>query len=581
MNDYISILKKDLLNLIDILIKRNIVNQTFNKDNLTIDYLSKSKQGDVSTNLFILLKSQLKNKNYDLRKNIHNNIINFEYVKKVEITKVGFINIFFKEDFLIKKLYLILSNPNNYGNNISGNNDKINIEFVSANPTGPLHIAHIRGAVLGDVLASILEATGHKVTREYYVNDAGSQINILGNSLYKRYQQIFGIKIEISIEEYSGEYLIPIAQLIADSDNDKWLKSEEVERKKYFERFAIKELVRSIKLDLKSINISFDQFTYESIIVENKVIDKVFAILKDKDLLYEGFLEKPKGDDSTDWEPRKQLLFKSSNFADDSDRPFKKVSGELTYFANDAAYHYDKYLRNYSHLINIWGADHIGYINRMKSLTEVISDNPNYLEVHICQIVRLFKDNNFLKMSKREGNFITLNEIVKKVGKDPLRYFMISSKSETPMDFDMDKVIEKNKDNPVFYCQYAYARASSVINKSKTFKEFKNFKNKFNEFDYSLLSKYEWEIILKLLSWPYLLNQTSHFKQPHRITNYLEDLSSSFHSFWNKGKEDQSLRMLDLKNTEKTLTKLLWIESFRIVMKRAFTIIGIEAYENM
>jgi len=581
MNDYISILKNDLLDLIDNLIKSNIINQDYKKDNLSIDYLSKSKQGDVSTNLFILLKSQLNKKNYDLRKNIHKKIINFEYVKKIEITKVGFINIFFEEDFIIKKLYFLLSHPNNYGNNVSGNNDKINIEFVSANPTGPLHIAHIRGAVLGDVLASILQATGHKVTREYYVNDAGSQINILGNSLYKRYQQIFGVKIEISPEEYPGEYLIPIAKLIADSDNDKWLKIKKVERKKYFERFAIKELVKSIKLDLKSININFDQFTYESTIVENKVIDKVFSILKDKDLLYEGFLEKPKGDDSTGWKPRKQLLFRSSNFTDDSDRPFKKVSGEWTYFANDAAYHYNKYLRNFTHLINIWGADHIGYINRMKSLTEVFADNPNYLEVYVCQIVRLIKDNNFLKMSKREGNFITLNEIVKKVGKDPLRYFMISSKSETPMDFDMDKVIEKNKDNPIFYCQYAYARASSVINKSKTFKEFKNFENKFNEFNYSLLSKYEWEIILKLLSWPYLLNQTSLFKQPHRITNYLEDLSSSFHSFWNKGKEDQNLRMLDLKNTKKTLTKLLWIESFRIIMKRAFTIIGIEAYENM
>jgi len=581
MNDYISILKKDLLNVIDNLINKNIVNQNFNKDNLTIDYLSKSKQGDVSTNLFILLNSQLKKKNYDLRKNIHNNMINFEYVNKIEITSVGFINIFFKEDFLIKKLFLILSNPNNYGNNVTGNNDKINIEFVSANPTGPLHIAHIRGAVLGDVLASILQATGYKVTREYYVNDAGSQINILGNSLYKRYQQIFGIKIEISREEYPGEYLIHIAKLISDSDNDKWLKSEEVERKKYFERFAIKELVKSIKLDLKSININFDQITYESTIVENKVINKVFEILKDKDLLYEGFLEKPKGNDSTDWVPRKQLLFRSSNFTDDTDRPFKKVNGEWTYFANDAAYHYDKYSRNFEYLINIWGADHIGYINRMKSLTEVISDNPNFLEIHICQIVRLIKDNNSLKMSKREGNFITLNEIVKKVGKDPLRYFMISSKSETPMDFDMDKVIRKNKDNPVFYCQYAYARASSVISKSKTFNEFKNFKNKFDEFDYTLLSKYEWEIILKLLSWPYLLNQTSHFRQPHRITNYLEDLSSSFHSFWNKGKEDQTLRMLDLENTNKTLTKLLWIESFRIVMKRAFSIIGIDAHENM
>ncbi len=247
MNDYLSILKKDLLNVIDILIEKNIVNQSFNKDNLTIDYLSKSKQGDVSTNLFILLNSQHNKKDYNLKKIIHENIFNFEYVKKIEITKVGFINIFFEKEFLIKKLHLILSQTNNYGNNISGNNDNINIEFVSANPTGPLHIAHTRGAVLGDVLASILQATGHKVTREYYVNDAGSQINILGNSLYKRYQQIFGIKIEISPEEYPGEYLIHIAQLIADSDNNKWLKRKEVERKKYFERFAIKELFKSIK----------------------------------------------------------------------------------------------------------------------------------------------------------------------------------------------------------------------------------------------------------------------------------------------------------------------------------------------
>ena len=581
MNDYISELKKDLLYLLDKLIKQKVIDQSLNKINLSIDYLSKSKQGDISTNLFILLKNNLIDKNYDLKKNIIEEISHFEYIKKVEIARAGFINLFFNDNFIVKNLNKILLQSETYGNNASGKNKKINIEFISANPTGPIHLAHVRGAVLGDVLATILEATGYSVTREYYVNDAGSQITILGNSLFKRYQQIFGKQVDISKDEYPGEYLISVAKIIADRDNNKWLNEEKDIRKKFFENFVITKLIKSIKKDLKTKNIKFDQFTYESEIVKKNIIEKIFSLLKEKDLLYEGFLEKPKGEDNKDWKPRKQLLFRSSKFSDENDRPFKKLNGEWTYFANDAAYHYDKYSRNYSQLINIWGADHIGYINRMKSIVEVISNQSNFLDVHICQIVRLIKDGKVLKMSKRKGNFITLKYIMKQVGKDPLRYYMISSKSETPMDFDIDKVVEKNNDNPVFYCQYAYARASSVIRKSQSYQEFNNFKSKFNKFNYSLLSKYEWEIILKLLSWPYLLNQTSQLKQPHRITNYLEDLSSSFHSFWNKGKEDQSLRMIDLNNKNKTITKLLWIESFRIVLKRAFTIIGIEALDSM
>ena len=439
----------------------------------------------------------------------------------------------------------------------------------------------MRGAVFGDVLASILEATGHSVIREYYVNDTGLQINILGDSLFKRYQQIFGIKINISPDEYPGEYLLEIAKKIADSDKDKWLKEQKLKRKKYFEKFAIFELIKDIKSDLKSININFDKFSYESKIVEKRIIEKVFSLLSEKDLLYEGILKKPKGDNFSDWEPRKQLLFRSSEFADDNDRPFKKANGDWSYFANDAAYHYEKYSRGFSHLINIWGADHIGYIKRMKSIVEVISNKSNYLDIQICQIVRIIKDKKILKMSKREGNFITLDNILKQIGKDSLRYFMISTKSETPMDLNIDQVIAKNKDNQVFYCQYAYARASSVINKSKLFKEFKNFYSRSSDFNYASLSKYEKEIILKLLSWPYLLDQASQLKQPNKITNYIEDLSSNFHSFWNRGKNEYNLRMLDKENEIKTITKLLWIESFRIVLKKAFSIIGIEAREHM
>ena len=300
-----------------------------------------------------------------------------------------------------------------------------------------------------------------------------------------------------------------------------------------------------------------------------------------KNLIYEGVLEKPLGDEGIDWQPRKQLLFKSSIFSDDVDRAFKKSDGAWTYFANDSAYHYDKFTRGYNKLINIWGADHIGYISRMKSIVEVISDKKNYLDIFICQIVRLIKNGNLLKMSKREGNFITLEDIYKKVGKDSLRYFMISSKSETPMDFDMDKVIEKNKDNPVFYCQYAYARASSVLRKAQKLKNFQNIENSLNSFSKDSISFYEWEIILKLLSWPYVLKQAADTKQPHRITIYLEDLCSYFHSFWNKGKDESNLRIIDEKDFNATISKLIWVTFFQHTLKQIFTIIGIESPEIM
>lgn len=581
MNNYLFKFKEDLFFIIDDLIKNNIIESKFIKSNISIDYLSKSKQGDVSTNLYILLKKHLNDKSFNLENHIKELFKKIEYIREIKIAKAGFLNIFFIENLIISNLNDILIQKSNYGNNSLGNNKKINIEFVSANPTGPIHIAHIRGAVLGDVLSSILEANGYLITREYYVNDAGSQVQVLANSLYKRYQQLFNIDVKISDNDYPGTYLISIAKNIVEKDSDIWLQKDENQRIDFFKKFAITELINSIKNDLKLIGINFDIFKYESDIVKENLIEEVFKLLNKKELLYEGYLDKPNNGDIEDWEPRKQLLFRSSNFLDDNDRPFKKASGEWTYFANDAAYHYDKFSRNYSQLINIWGADHIGYIKRMKSITEVISNKNNYLDVQICQIVRLIKNGKILKMSKRDGNFVTLKEILNLVGNDPIRYFMISTKSETPMDFDINKVLEKNKDNPVFYCQYAYARASSVINKSKNYKEFSNLKNLFSEFDSSTLSKYEWEIILKLISWPHLIHQTSMLRQPHKITNFLESLCSNFHSFWNKGKEDETLRMIDLENRKKTITKLLWIESFRTILKNAFTIIGIDSPEKM
>ena len=433
---------------------------------------------------------------------------------------------------------------------------------------------------MGDVISSLLSHTGYVVTREYYVNNAGSQIEILGKSLFKRYLELSGKSIELLSNEYPGEYLIDIAKLIINKDGNKWIEIDSDQREIYFKNFAVKHLIEVIKKDLKLLNINFDKFSFETDIVASNIINDLFKILDKHGLLYNGTLEKPKGDDIDDWEPREQLLFKSSKVLDDQDRAFKKSNGDWTYFANDAAYHLDKYNRKFDKLINIWGADHVGYISRMQSILKIISNKDDYLEIVTCQIVRLIKNKEILKMSKREGNFITLQEVFNQVGKDPLRYFMISTKSETTMDFDLNKVIEKNKDNPVFYCQYAYARASSVINKANDLGiNIKSF-NKFRE-TIEYLSEDEIEIILKLLSYPYILNLSSLSREPHRLTNFIEDVSASFHSFWNKGKENESLRFIDEKNIIKTQTKLLWLQSMRIVFENVFNIIGIEYHETM
>jgi len=580
MNDHINKLLIFFNEYLKDLLTQKIISE-INKKNINIDFNSKSKQGDVSSNFFLLIKKKILDKNFDLKSDLGSKLSKLDYIENAEISNSGFINIFFNKKYLMQGLNNILNQKNNYGVFNLGKNKKINIEYASANPTGPIHIANIRGAVLGDVLSSIFKKTGYKVIKEYYVNDAGSQIDVLGNSLYIRYCQLLNIKADLSKNEYPGEYLIEIARDLVSKDNDKWIKQPIEKRKKFFKEFAVNFLINNIKKDLSLININFDKFTFETDIIKKNLIDKLSKLLKRKDLLYEGKLLKPKGEELKNWEPHNQLLFKSSSLFDNEDRVFKKSNGDFTYFANDSAYHYDKYLRQFDKLINIWGADHVGYIARMKSAVYAFTNDESYLEVLTCQIVRLIKNSQIIKMSKREGNFITLKDVYASVGKDALRYFMISTKNETSIDFNIDKVVEKNKDNPVFYCQYAYARASSVINKAKNL--YKNYPNRIYE-DQELISnisKYEWEIILKLLSYPYMLLQASKYREPHRITNFLEDLSASFHAFWNKGKDNESLRMIHETNLKKTEAKLIWLESFRIVFKNAFDIIGINAPESM
>ena len=579
MNNHIDLLFTYFNKFADECIKNNHLG-TLNRKSISIDFSSKSRQGDISSNFYLVAIKKILDKEFNFKDELIAGVNNLPFIEKCEISKNGFININIKKKFLIDQIEYLLTQQNQYGRSDLGSGKNVNVEFVSANPTGPVTVAHMRGAVLGDVISSLLSNTGHHVTREYYVNNAGSQIDILGKSLFKRYLELHGEKIELNSDEYPGEYLIDIAKLIEKKDGDKWLNHDSSQREDYFKEFAVKYLIEFIEQDLKLLNIKFDKFSFESDIVNSNIINDLFKILDKKNLLYNGILEKPKGDDSEDWEPREQLLFKSSTILDDQDRAFKKSNGEWTYFANDAAYHLDKYNRKFDQLINIWGADHVGYIPRMKSVLKTISNKDDYLEIVTCQIVRLIKNNQILKMSKREGNFITLQEVYDQVGKDPLRYFMVATKSETSMDFDLNKVIEKNKDNPVFYCQYAYARASSVINKAGDLGiNIKSFNN-FSEITH-YLTEDEIEIILKLLSYPYIVKLASNAREPHRLTNFIEDVSASFHSFWNKGKENESLRFIDEKDVIKTQTKLIWLQSMRIVFENIFNIIGIDYHETM
>ena len=576
MNNYIKELLDFLFDLTDFLEGKNYIS-AINKKQISIDYSSNKKKGDLATNFYLIIKRKIINENFNIQKELNVRIKSIEFIDHFSISKNGFINFFLKDEFIFKSLKEIYNK--NFLKNIDYGEDKrINVEFISANPTGPLHIAHIRGAVFGDVLSSLYVKTGFNVTREYYVNDAGSQIDKLSHSLLKRYFQLFDKKIELEEDEYPGEYIIDIAKKIKNEDGDKWLNFNREKTIQYFKNFALKNILLSIKSDLELLNIKFDKFTHETEIEKSKIIDELFTILDKKKLLYNGILEKPKGDDS-DWEPRKQLLFRSSSLLDNEDRALKKSNGEWTYFANDAAYHLDKCKRNFDRLVNVWGSDHIGYIPRMNSLIKAIKDDENYLKILTCQIVRLIQNKQKIKMSKRSGNFVTLANVYSKVGKDPIRYYMISTKNETAIDFDLDVVVEKNKDNKVFYCQYAYARASSVINKTN------ELGIKINKHSNPLakknLSVEEIKLIKKLIAYPYLLFQASYYNEPHRLINYLEEISSDFHSIWNKGKDNISFRFIDEKNIEYTISKIFWLESFRVVLKDIFSIIDINAPESM
>ena len=550
-------------------------------DKITAEPPKEEIHGDISTNIALLSSKALNKNPRELAENIAMLLKKNNYIDEVKIAGPGFINLFLNKSIFYECCKNVLDLKNDYGKSDYGKSALVNIEYVSANPTGPMHIGHARGAVFGDSLANLLEYSGYNVTREYYINDAGQQIINLARSVYIRYIEILKDKEPIFGDDlYPGEYLIPVAKSIIDKFGDKFISLKELDWIEVFKEYSINAMMLLIKNDLSLINIHHDNFVSEQSLKSNGLIDNVVELLSKKNSIYEGVLEAPKGQKNDDWESRPQLLFKSTLFGDDLDRPLKKADNTWTYFAADAAYHYDKYKRNYTSIINVWGADHGGYIKRIEGIVKTVSDSKVNFDVKICQLVNLSKGGKPVKMSKRAGNFVTMKNVIDTVGPDVLRFIMLTRKNDAPLDFDLVKVKEQSKDNPVYYVQYANIRINSLYEKAKIHGI--DLGDDLNNINFKLLENISEINLIKLISkWPRQVEAAARANEPHRITFYLNELAGAFHSFWSHGNDNPSLRFINDSNKDLTIARLSLAKIVRIILSSGLSILGVKPAEKL
>lgn len=547
--------------------------------NITAEAPRDVSHGDISTNAAMVLVKRAKMAPRDIAELIAGYLRFNDNVKTVEIAGPGFINIRLKDAFIQNQIAVILSKGSDYGRSNYGDHKKVNVEYVSANPTGPLHVGHCRGAVFGDALSTLLDYIGFDVTREYYINDAGGQIDVLARSTYLRYLEALGeIVGEIPEGLYPGEYLIPVGEALAAKYGDKFKDKVESEWLSEIRSFASSNMMELVREDLKTLGIKQDVFFSEKSLHENGGIQAGLEQLKEKDLIYTGILKPPKGVLPDDWEERPQTLFRSTKFGDDVDRALKKSDGSWTYFAADVAYHKNKMDRGFNNQIDIWGADHGGYIKRVQSALTALSDGKATLDVRLCQMVKLLRNGEPIKMSKRSGNFVTLRDVVEEVGKDVVRFIMLTRKNDASLDFDFSRVTEQSKDNPVFYVQYSHARVCSVLRKAAVaFVSIDTIKA-----DLSLLTdESELQLIKTMTNWPRVVESAALAHEPHRISYYLYDLASEFHALWNKGNDRVDLRFIIDDNKEVTLSRLAMITAFSKIIAAGLNILGVEPVTEM
>ena len=548
-----------------------------NLSGINVDIPPAKFTGDISTNVAMVLSKINKKPPIELAKQIADLLKSSDSnIDEISIEKPGFINLKFKNEFWNGFILDVLNNSS-YGNSASGKKNSYLVEFVSANPTGPLHVGHSRGAILGDVISNLLSFNGHKVTKEYYVNDYGNQISHFTKSVYLRIKEILYSET-FPIEDndlYPGDYLIDIAKKIISNNKDLDFKNFDSVSEK-LKHISIQEYLKLIKINLENLGIKHDNFASETEVINNNEVDEVIKNLKDKKYIYEGKIKAPEGESNENWVEREQLLFKSTDFGDDKDRALQKEDKSWTYFASDVAYHNTKLKRNFNILINILGADHAGYIKRITSVVEALSGEKNKLICKVSQLVKLIKDKKPFKMSKRKGDYITIEDLINEVGKDATRFIMLSRSSDAEIDFDFDKVKEKSKENPIYYVQYAYARISSVFRNTQNDIN-SNLEVKNSDFNFA---NEEIKLFKKISEWPKCVEVSSEKLEPHRISVYLYELASEFHSYWNMGKEDVSKRFIDQDNTIK-MEKLVFLKSIANTLKTGMNILGVDTPEKM
>ena len=537
--------------------------------------------GDMATNAAMVLAKPAGLKPRDIAEDLAARLADDPRIASAEVAGPGFLNLRLAPGQWHDVLRAVLAAGPDFGRSTMGQGRKVNVEYVSANPTGPLHVGHTRGAVFGDALASLLDFTGHEVTREYYINDGGAQVDVLARSVYLRYLEAHGQKVAFEDGTYPGDYLIPVGEALKSDVGDAYVgQPEEVWLEKVRE-FATEKMMGLIREDLKSLGVEMDEFYSEKSLYGTGRIEAALAELESKGLIYEGVLEPPKGKKPEDWEPREQTLFKSTEHGDDVDRPVKKSDGAWTYFAPDIAYHYDKVSRGFDALIDVFGADHGGYVKRMKAAVSALSDGRVPLDIKLCQLVKLYKNGEPFKMSKRAGTFVTLRDVVDMVGADVTRFHMLTRKNDAPLDFDFDKVVEQSKDNPVFYVQYANARVSSVLRKAAEAGIAADDAT-LAKADLSILS-HEAELTLarKIAEWPRLVEIAGRTNEPHRVAFYLYDLASDLHALWNRGHDEPGLRFLQEGDAATSQAKIALARAATVVISAGLGILGVTPVEEM
>ena len=576
-----SEIRQLVIDSLDALVAAGALPEGLERGNVTVEPPRDAAHGDMATNAAMVLARAAGRKPREIAADLAARLKDDPRIAAAEVAGPGFLNLRLAAPVWQRVIATVLAQGTDFGRAAPGSGQRVNVEFVSANPTGPLHVGHTRGAVFGDALASLLAFAGHEVTREYYINDGGAQVDVLARSVYLRYLEAHGQAVAFADGTYPGDYLKPVGEALMREVGAAYVDQPEAVWLAEIRDFAIDAMMEMIRADLAALGVRMDVFFSEKSLYGTGRIEEALALLDQKGLIYRGVLEPPKGKLPEDWEPREQTLFRSTAHGDDVDRPIAKADGSWTYFTPDIAYHYDKVARGFEVLVDVFGADHGGYVKRMKAAVSALTDGKVALDIKLTQLVRLYKNGAPYKMSKRAGTFVTLRDVVDQVGADVTRFVMLTRKNDAPLDFDFDKVLEQSRDNPVFYVQYAHARVSSVLRKARAAGIAVDDATLAASDLSALAHEAELAVAKKLAEWPRLVEVAARTHEPHRVAFYLYDLASALHGLWNRGHDEPALRFLQEDAPATSQAKIALARAVAVVISAGLGILGVTPAEEM